>query len=303
MKTTFCTAAVIDAIITENYINGALSANASVFTGPWAHALFQGNYVDFFKRVFNLPTGDMVDVRVIGNIFDYCWSTIGTSAAAYLSSFTVIGNTWDNCTAAAALPLFTAEDGDMTGTSWRAIDAPSGINRSTITGNHFIGVDLPMRFGGTLGANVIETGNVFDNLVGTRVELVAGTNATALSSDQVLAWTPTLSGSGSAVGNGTLTGTFSRSGQVVTFTIRFFLGSTSTIGSDVTFPLPDFIRNMGITAMLNDATVAAYVGGVWPVTGGIRMMKGDLSAFVGTSNPFTWVAGDEITVQGSYGTA
>lgn len=162
VKTVFCSASLTDAIVSENYINGSTSTNSTVFTGNWANSLFMGNYVDFFKRVFDLPNGAMADVRVIGNLFDYVWCTVGTSAAAFLSSFTIVGNTWFHCTAAEANAIFTAEDADMTGTPYRAIDASAGLNRTVITGNHFIGVSQAIRLRGGVN-NIVESGNVYDD--------------------------------------------------------------------------------------------------------------------------------------------
>lgn len=162
VKTVFCSATLTDAVVAENYIDGSRDTNATAFTGGWANSVLTGNYIDFFKRVLNLPAGAMTDVRVIGNIFDYCWCTIGTSAAAFLSSLTVVGNTWHHCTAAEANPLFTAEDADMTGTPYRAIDVSAGINRSTITGNHFLDVTEAIRLRGGVN-NIVEDGNVYDD--------------------------------------------------------------------------------------------------------------------------------------------
>jgi hypothetical protein len=160
VKTVFASAGMVDAVIKGNYISGSVATNSTVFTGPWAHSLFQGNYVDFWKRVFNLPNGDMDGVRVVGNIFDYCWNIVGTSTAAFQTRFIFTGNDISHCTAALGVPQFSAPDADMTGTPWRAIDASDGINRSTFTGNAFYDTDLAFRIAGGVGA-LRESGNTF----------------------------------------------------------------------------------------------------------------------------------------------
>lgn len=62
-------------------------------------------------------------------------------------------------------------------------------------------------------------------------------------------YTPSVSGTGSALGNGTITGHYIRVGKTVIAKIEFILGSTSTVGSNLSFSLP-------VTASTNSATIA-----------------------------------------------
>lgn len=159
--TVFCAASVVDSYISENYLNGDPGKNATCFSGTIATSVISNNYVDFFKRVFDVPQGNK-DVRVEGNIFDYCWCTFGSSSGQNLGSFSFVGNTWDHCTAAAALPHYTSPDSDMTGTPWRAIDAGSNaLTNVTVVGNNVVGVDGFIRALGGVGA-LRESGNIYD---------------------------------------------------------------------------------------------------------------------------------------------
>lgn len=156
----WCAGSITDTIITDNYINGDPTKNATMITGGVATSIIANNYIDFFKRVFDVPQGN-ADVRVIGNIFDYCWCTLGSSSGQNIGSFLFSGNTWAHCQSSVALPFYPNADSDMTGTPWRAIDAgTNALTGCTVVGNNVNGVDGFIRAHGGVGA-LREGGNTY----------------------------------------------------------------------------------------------------------------------------------------------
>jgi hypothetical protein len=124
-------------------------------------------------------------------------------------------------------------------------------------------------------------------------------------------WTPTIGGSGWALGNGQLIARYLQNGNTVHWMIRIQFGSTSTFGADqLTFTLP----------------VAAQSASFWPVgSGNAGALKQGLSYYtlglqylsttgvglwvVGTSGastsltataPVTWASTDIIFLGGTY---
>lgn len=158
--TVFCAGYITDGIVTENYINGDPTTNATAFTGGIATSLIAHNYIDFFKRVFDVPQGN-ADVRVEGNIFDITWNTLGSSSGQNIGSWTFVGNTWHKSSMSTGLTYFPNADSDMTGTPWRAIDAgTNALTSTTATGNSVINVDCFIRAHGGVGA-LREGGNTY----------------------------------------------------------------------------------------------------------------------------------------------
>lgn len=157
-----CAGSVIDSFITNNYFNGDPGRNMTAFNGTIATSSISDNYIDFYKRVFDVPQGNK-DVRVEGNIFDYCWNTLGTSTSQNLGSWAFVGNTWDHCTSAAALSHYTSPDSDMTGTPWSAIDSGSNaLTNVTVIGSNVVGVDRFIRAVSVGVGALREAGTVYD---------------------------------------------------------------------------------------------------------------------------------------------
>jgi hypothetical protein len=124
------------------------------------------------------------------------------------------------------------------------------------------------------------------------------------------AYTPTLGGTGWAIGNGTVVGAYCQIGKVVAFYARFILGSTSTAGgSALTISLPVTANgtqmNGGLTVMTTDASAASrYLGSVeWINTTSIgprSIGTGGVIAGFTTTAPFTWATSDQIEITGTY---
>ena len=60
-----------------------------------------------------------------------------------------------------------------------------------------------------------------------------------------------MGGTGSALGNGTITGYSVQTGKMVDARVEFTLGTTSTVGSTLTFTLPFTASTTGITVAKN----------------------------------------------------
>lgn len=145
---------------------------------------------------------------------------------------------------------------------------------------------------------------------------VAGAALTAaqlnLHAPQALtAYTPTWTGSGSnpAIGNGTITGRYQRSGQWVTGWFKITMGSTTTYGSGnwiVGLPLaphaslPDVA--IGTAHALN--TGVQNYGRILIVGGAANVTAiGETGGVVTAASPFSWGAGDVFGGTFAYETA
>jgi len=122
------------------------------------------------------------------------------------------------------------------------------------------------------------------------------------------AYTPTWTASGSApaIGNGTLTGRYSRQGSSITATINLTLGSTSTLGTgDWRFGLPVTRVNGDVviagTGVVNDGgtqyTAAAVIGGNFAYC----VLTRDTSGNMGPFAPLSLTTSDTIRITLTYG--
>lgn len=107
------------------------------------------------------------------------------------------------------------------------------------------------------------------------------------------------------LGNGTITGTWSRIGTWVAVRIALNPGSTTNFGSGKwTFSLPTTpTGNASMAALLDDTSATTRYGcSVWVSTGtGVfGVYPGTGTAGVGGSTPFTWAAGDNLLITGVY---
>lgn len=131
------------------------------------------------------------------------------------------------------------------------------------------------------------------------------------------AWAPytcTISGAGSAKGNGTLNAYVRRAGSLLNYRIRFTLGTTSTIGgSGTTFSLPPDVTAVAETdqfqcdtGVLRDTGVAEYLGVLRATNGSAGLTAYAIAAggtyatyaAVLTSVPFTWGSTDVMAFTG-----
>ncbi len=130
-------------------------------------------------------------------------------------------------------------------------------------------------------------------------------------------WSPyscTISGTGSAKGNGTLNAYVRRAGSLLNYRIRFTLGTTSTIGgAGTTFSLPPDVTAVVETDMfqcatgvLRDTGVAEYLGVLRATSGSAGLTAYAIGASgtyatyaaVLTAVPFTWGSTDVMAFTG-----
>lgn len=121
-----------------------------------------------------------------------------------------------------------------------------------------------------------------------------------------LSYTPTWSASGTApsLGNGTLTGTYARIGQCVSFTIKLTFGSTTTAGTGTwSFSVPIASSQDGTCG-----SVFMFDFGVNSYSGMARISAGSVTAWssaspaaqVGATAPFSFGNQDGIEISGTY---
>lgn len=121
------------------------------------------------------------------------------------------------------------------------------------------------------------------------------------------AYTPTLATSGTApsLGNGTLTGWWSRSGSVITATILFTFGSTTSLGTgEVRLGLP---KASGVSVQIGAALAADSSAGTSNVLAAVissaaayATFRADGSTAVSATVPFTWATDDTLRCTVSY---
>jgi hypothetical protein len=112
-------------------------------------------------------------------------------------------------------------------------------------------------------------------------------------------------GGGADIGNGTITGSYSRQGNTITFEINFTVGSTTNFGSGaLTFTIPQARASgnnisPGTAICLKGGT--SYVAAI-RVPGNVNFLtlfRDNAGQITGTS-PVAWGAGDSFVISGSY---
>ncbi len=126
------------------------------------------------------------------------------------------------------------------------------------------------------------------------------------------AYTPTLGGTGWAIGDGTATGAYCQIGKVVHFRARIVFGSTSTFGAAaaVTLTAPVTSRNDGasttILTRLFDSSLSTTHNGIGSLAINSTTITvnywatGTTVSGSSATNPFTWASSDQIIVFGTY---
>ncbi len=122
----------------------------------------------------------------------------------------------------------------------------------------------------------------------------------------VISYTPTMVGSGTSLGNGTLTGQYSRSGRSFNAYIQFAKGSTTNLGTTFGFtaPFKSSTRSQG-----NGICVVA--GGIYNACADLTANTANITVFAGAvpisggltaTSPAVWADGDQalLSVSGEY---
>lgn len=105
------------------------------------------------------------------------------------------------------------------------------------------------------------------------------------------------------VGNGTLLGRYTQTGDTVSFTCQLTFGSTSSVSAgQLNFGSLPVTASTGtlwsFPVFLHDSGSAVYAA----MTGGSTNLRqiGNSSGICSNTNPFTWATGDEISISGTY---
>ncbi|MBU6278722.1 MAG: hypothetical protein KGN78_05705 [Actinomycetales bacterium] len=123
------------------------------------------------------------------------------------------------------------------------------------------------------------------------------------------AFTPTLSGTGWAIGNGTASGFYCQVGKIVYFRAKITFGSTSTYGgSPLNLSLPVSATGSPVAgqnvAFFDTSASLRYLASMEYASATAiapRSVSGSLTlAAVTTTAPFTWATGDTIDYSGTY---
>ena len=138
--------------------------------------------------------------------------------------------------------------------------------------------------------------DVQDEVNAIETELLAGATS----------YVPVWSGTGVAIGDGTIAGAYHQVGTLVYYRIALTIGSTSNTGSGVwslTLPFTS-ISAAGYpagSAVLTDVGANLYLGAaVIATTTTIQVFVNNAATAVAATVPFTWVAGDVLAISGCY---
>lgn len=151
----------------------------------------------------------------------------------------------------------------------------------------------------TWGASEVVTAT---NLNAQLKDFIAGFGATT-------SYTPTIGGTGWVLGNGTLTGNYTKVQKMVFIRVVFTFGSTSTAGSgSLSFTLPTTAAgtNHALTHTTLDASPAGRYNGAAVTTTTTVLPYYTPSAAGGADRtgvagvPITWASGDTVTISGWY---
>jgi hypothetical protein len=121
------------------------------------------------------------------------------------------------------------------------------------------------------------------------------------------AYTPTLGGTGWALGNGTITGRFCKLGTVVHFYVNIIFGSSSTFGGSALTVSTPFSRRVGIATPQKAVATDVSVSQIYSLT--VRQLSaGSVTLYtnaapiagVTTNVPFAWAVSDVIAIAGTF---
>lgn len=167
-----------------------------------------------------------------------------------------------------------------------------------------LGFRIPLADG---SEQISELEEWFRNL-GTDIDTYLGTGSAWTS------YTPTFSGAGSAVGNGTIAGAYARVGKSILFRVSLLFGTTTTMGTGCFMTLP-VSASAGQTGSIpsfkitfDDASSGiGYSGDAkWSGAGNMELFSintaGTYATLVSTNAtaPFTWTTSDRIRFGGTY---
>lgn len=175
--------------------------------------------------------------------------------------------------------------------------APAGGDIRATSSTFGLNIHNPAHHIGTMNVNA---GGASGRIYGAKATLF---NAENMTTDTFQNYTPTIA-SATTLGNGTLSGRFKRNGRDVRALVTLTIGSTTTVGN-LRFSLPVVPIDGTVNATVVDADLGAvYQFGGYISTDGLARVhplgtNGSLVTVTPTV-PFTWAAGDTVTVDVRY---
>lgn len=190
------------------------------------------------------------------------------------------------------------------GTGTNIAGANFGVYGGASTGNAAGGaVSIYTSPAGTSGSS---TNTLTERLKVDSAGLITG-SGTSLGA--WTSYTPTLGGTGWAIGDGTISGVYCQIGKVVHFSANVTFGSTSTYGSaaaTITLPITaKDTQRYAINARCGDASTGnVYQLAVYPSSTTVVVLRtigtDGIGAQVISTAPFTWATTDTIRINGTY---
>lgn len=123
-------------------------------------------------------------------------------------------------------------------------------------------------------------------------------------------YTPVLGGTGVAINNGTITGSYVQIGKTVHFTAKVVMGTTTSYGSGAwTITVPVTPLNKGrvpLNVLMADLSAGTLYQGLCYIlntaTGTLVRISATTGAqtAINATSPFTWASTDELVVSGTY---
>lgn len=337
---------VTDGVIRGNYIYGHPCAHSLKFVTPTGNWIVDGNNFtspDGSAAIW-INGGAIDHIRIVGNFFDgnptVLNSGYGVHSDAGAPRATIVGNSfWAMGRAAirAVDPIawtisgntfLDNNDDDGGHSDIEIVGSTFQPNRNTIVGNVFqqqaarVSAGYAIKeinsgFGpvqNTYGLNTI-VGNASGYLGGVLV-LAADASASkkignvgfSSETEYTETYTPTWASSGTqpALGNGTLTGRRTRSGNLMTVEVKLTAGSTTTFGTGYytfsTGVTPVTGEHQG-SASAVDASVSTFYDGACQMPSGLSTIQALSNGGVnnwGQTVPFTWATSDTLTLSISF---
>lgn len=148
-----------------------------------------------------------------------------------------------------------------------------------------------------------------DILTASDLNAAIGTGIVSTGLGAWTSYTPTWSstGTGPAIGNGSIAGAYIKIGRLVIFKILMVAGSTSTYGTGIyTWTMPDtadtaFSNMWTGGCVIRDASPATFYFRHLVITGGTTFQAySEAGTAVGPTSPMTWTTSDRIQIQGVY---
>lgn len=203
---------------------------------------------------------------------------------------------------------------------------PSGVNGGNYTGNRVLN-DVAIGI-----SNAAFAANTFSNVA---ITFAGGTSGHSFDASNVLAAGATLTDSSTgsvvedarqvaltaytpvwtaasvnpAIGNGTITGSYTKRGRIVTVAVKIVMGSTTTFGTGAWFVSLPFAASTAAAflgaAYVLDSGTTIYTGSAQALTDGTaraQIYGNNVIAAFDSAKPHTWANGDELRFTITYST-